>query len=500
MDATVIQAAAPIGAAGAALLLVGRARMAIAAGFILLAAAEGALAYALAPSREVHLAFAGPLRVAALICGALVLAGAAAALLRFPAFAPVALVAVAPFRVPIHLAGTEAFLLVPLYVVLAAACLAFVVRLAREPDVLAPPAWLGVPAAVFIAVTALSALWSLDVEASGVDLLFFYFPFAALVAVVARTPLGAATGRALAVAAIAVAVGLGAIGLWQLESNDLFFARDLQKANAYTTYDRTTSLFHDPSIYGRYLVVAILLLVVVLWFERIGLMLGIGLVAFLAVALFFTYSQSSMVTLAAGLVFVTLIAADRRSKTIVLASALVLLLVGMGVVAATARTESLRRATSGRSDLITNASEVAARHPFVGVGINAEERATRELIAAEPGRLRKVSHTAPLTVAAELGAVGLAAYLAFLTGAAFTFLGALRRNRTLGTALTAVFLAVFVHALFYSGFFEDPLVWLSLAVAGSLCVAPRPAEASAPVVGVTARAVDAAPATRRTQV
>jgi putative inorganic carbon (HCO3(-)) transporter len=229
-------------------------------------------------------------------------------------------------------------------------------------------------------------------------------------------------------------------------------------------------------------------------------MLGIGLVAFLAVALFFTYSQSSMVTLAAGLVFVTLIAADRRSKTIVLASALVLLLVGMGVVAATARTESLRRATSGRSDLITNASEVAARHPFVGVGINAEERATRELIAAEPGRLRKVSHTAPLTVAAELGAIGLAAYLAFLTGAAFTFLGALRRNRTLGTALTAVFLAVFVHALFYSGFFEDPLVWLSLAVAGSLYVAPRAAEASAPVVGMTAPAVDPAPATRRTQV
>jgi hypothetical protein len=39
-----------------------------------------------------------------------------------------------------------------------------------------------------------------------------------------------------------------------------------------------------------------------------------------------------------------------------------------------------------------------------------------------------------------------------------------RREQTLGLALATSFLALFVHALFYSGFLEDPITWLVLAV------------------------------------
>jgi nicotinamide riboside transporter PnuC len=39
-----------------------------------------------------------------------------------------------------------------------------------------------------------------------------------------------------------------------------------------------------------------------------------------------------------------------------------------------------------------------------------------------------------------------------------------RRDQALGLALAASFLALFVHALFYSGFLEDPITWLVLAV------------------------------------
>jgi hypothetical protein len=54
-----------------------------------------------------------------------------------------------------------------------------------------------------------------------------------------------------------------------------------------------------------------------------------------------------------------------------------------------------------------------------------------------------------------------------------------RRQRALGLSLAAVFLALFVHSLAYSGFFEDPITWLVLAVAsaylsGSDTVAPEP--------------------------
>jgi hypothetical protein len=75
-----------------------------------------------------------------------------------------------------------------------------------------------------------------------------------------------------------------------------------------------------------------------------------------------------------------------------------------------------------------------------------------------------VSHTTPLTVFAELGIIGLALYVWLLVGGALLIATVLRRDRALGLALTASFLALFVHALFYSGFLEDPITWFVLAV------------------------------------
>jgi hypothetical protein len=51
-----------------------------------------------------------------------------------------------------------------------------------------------------------------------------------------------------------------------------------------------------------------------------------------------------------------------------------------------------------------------------------------------------------------------------LAGGAILIAAVLRRDKALGLALTASFLALFVHALFYSGFLEDPITWLVLAV------------------------------------
>ena len=65
-----------------------------------------------------------------------------------------------------------------------------------------------------------------------------------------------------------------------------------------------------------------------------------------------------------------------------------------------------------------------------------------------------------------------------------------RLDPALGLALGASLLALFVHALFYSGFLEDPLTWLVLTVAagqltwtrrdnGSMRRGQRPAAAGA---------------------
>ena len=47
--------------------------------------------------------------------------------------------------------------------------------------------------------------------------------------------------------------------------------------------------------------------------------------------------------------------------------------------------------------------------------------------------------------------------------------------------LASVFLALFVHSVFYSGFFEDPMTWLVLGTAAGFLAAqpPRPEGAEA---------------------
>ena len=109
-----------------------------------------------------------------------------------------------------------------------------------------------------------------------------------------------------------------------------------------------------------------------------------------------------------------------------------------------------------------------------------------------------VSHTEPVTVAAEQGArSGSLVYLALIVGRARGLLAACgvapawarretrcqappagaadRRGRA---AVLAAFVALLVHTLAYAGFFEDPITWVLLAVGASLSrggPGPRPA-------------------------
>ena len=60
---------------------------------------------------------------------------------------------------------------------------------------------------------------------------------------------------------------------------------------------------------------------------------------------------------------------------------------------------------------------------------------------------------------------GLTAYLALLGGSAAVIEQVRRRAPPLGLGLGAVLLALIVHSVAYSGFFEDPVTWLAIAVA-----------------------------------
>ena len=87
-----------------------------------------------------------------------------------------------------------------------------------------------------------------------------------------------------------------------------------------------------------------------------------------------------------------------------------------------------------------------------------------------------VSHTIPLTVAAEQGAVGVIGYLALLGTAALLLFGGLRRAlqehpdtpTVARAAIAAAFCALVVHTLAYAAYLEDPLTWTLLALGAAL--------------------------------
>lgn len=470
---TLAEVAALAGAAGAALVVLGRPRRPqLVGGLMLLAAAEAMLIVALLPGNDLE-RLATTAGAAALVLGAVAAATGAWAFLRWPAVVPVALLLAAPFRIPVELGSQDAFLLLPLYVVLAAASLALVARALRSGELATIPIWVAAPAAAFIGWASLSLLWALDPEEGAIVLLFFIFPFAALLAVVARAQYAVWLPRALATSLVGLAAVFASIGLYQAWTHTLVFAQDLRVANAYTTYFRVTSLFKDPSIYGRQLVLALALLVALLWLGRTRPAVAAVLAGVIVAGLYFSYSQSSLVVLFATVLVVSLVLADRLSRNVVIGIAVAMVIAGGSMAAIEVSEHGIGRATSGRTRLVSVTGHVIANHPVAGVGIGSQPLAAKEELDTRRRASKNASHTTPLTVLAELGAVGFVLYVAFLAGAVRLLWEAFRRDRVFGLGLGVCFLVLFLHSLFYSGFFEDPVMWGVLGVA-TMLVAAKP--------------------------
>jgi O-antigen ligase len=482
--------AAGAGAFGAGLLLLSRTRAILLGGFVLLGVAEAALLAGEAAGRTLLALLGSPMVVTAALVALAVVVGLAALLVRHPvAVAPLALVA-APLRPPLAFGGggfpvalvTSGKLgrLLPLYAVLAAAVLALLSRTLRGEPVRAIPRRLAVPAAAFLALSIVSVLWSRDPVAGTSQLVFFWLPFTALLGTLARIEVGdPRLGRLLGLAVVVPAVIFALVGLGQAAAGTIFFSSpDLAAGNAYGALFRVTSLFDDPSHFGRHLVLAIAVLLVALWLGRAQLWPALAVIALLGAALWFSYSQSSMVSLVAVALAIAFAAGDRRARRLAVAGTVAFALAGAVLLSFQLTGDSERQVTSERSRLVEDSARVYLRHAVLGVGVAGQPLASREE-SRERGPLRRsASHTTPLTVAAEIGTIGLLAYVALLIGAASVLATAYRRDPPLGLGLAAVLLALFVHSLFYDGFFDNPITWGVLGVAAAVATG-APARAGA---------------------
>jgi O-antigen ligase len=419
------------------------------------------------------------LAVAGAVGAVVVLAVLAVLFDRRPAWLPVAAAATLPFRVPIASGGSTANLLVPLYLVVAAGAAAYAVpRLAGRvrPEGGRPPGALEWALAATLALYGIQSSYSADFGHALENVVFFYVPFALLFALVARVPWTPKLARVCLGVLVVLALALVGIGFVEYATRHLFLNPKVIASNQLEDYFRVNSLFFDPNIYGRFLAIVMLLLAAwLLWARRQReVVAGALLLAVLWGGLVLTFSQSSFTALLVGLAILGAMRWSVRWALILSGAALV---IAVGIVALApgavhlelGNSKSADKATSGRYDLIKGGLKLFKRAPLVGQGSGSFAREYRRAEHVSPERAASASHTIPVTVAAEQGAIGLVVYLALLAAAlARLFRGARRVPER--AAVAAAFVALVAHSMMYAAFLEDPLTWTLLGAGTAMAL------------------------------
>ncbi len=409
-----------------------------------------------------------------------VLAGAARLIARHPlVLAPLAVLAL-PFRVPIHAGGTTSNLLVPLYLVVAAGSLAWIVPALRTP---APPtsdtadgsggwaAWVERLLALYVVLYGLQAVYSPDFEKALQQMVFFYVPFTLLYRLLRGLTWTPAAIRRCLQLLIVMAIVFSCIGFYEYATKTIILDSKLAIANQLHTYFTVNSVFFDPDIFGRFLALSMVLLAVLLLYDRPQReqLIAVVALAILWGGLVLTLSRSSLGALLVGL---AVLAAMRWRPSRAVVAAVVVIALGAVAVAASPRTFGLNQgingASSGRGGLVSGGLSLFSERPLWGYGsgsfvleYRAHHHATATTLSA--------SHTIPVTIAAEQGLIGELAYVALVV-VAFLCLFRRARGDPVRSALAAAFAGLIFHTMLYADFLEDPTTWALLGIGVSLAV------------------------------
>ncbi len=273
------------------------------------------------------------------------------------------------------------------------------------------------------------------------------------------------------------AVAFVVVGSVEWVSRSLFWNDQVIRSNEFHTYFRVNSVFWDPNVYGRYLaLVAVVAMSALLWArERRTFGLLTALVAVVWFGLFPTFSQSSFAALLAGLAVLAALRWSLKWTAAAVAASVVLVALIM-TVAGSFSFDRINIDTSGRANLVSGGIHLFAQRPVYGYGSGSFPKAYRVHVKTKKAPV-SVSHTEPITVAAEQGLVGLVLYVALVVTALWTMAsrmtGPARQTAIARAAVLATFVALLVHTMAYAGFFEDPITWVLLAAGVSLAAAQQ---------------------------
>ena len=468
--------AGPIACIGLAVLLLARTRRNRIAGLCYAGVGSVLLAVSLAPTNAAE--------IGAAVGGVIVLGPLLAWLFRrepwLVAFATLAFV-------PLRIGFLGHSLLVPLYAVALGAAGLLLWQLVEGDDRTRELGIVSWPLALYLLWIGFSVGWSVDVHSAAIDLLAFYVPFTILAVSIARLPWRASRVRILYGELVAMALVFAVVGFYQYETKTIFQNAKLHQSNIYQALFRVNSVFFDPSIYGRFLVVALIATAVLIVRSRAVAPGRPGRAGI----------HRRRVARAAHLLLAVELRGVARRRVRVDRHRLAL------EVALRARGRPRRRGRDRRGPAAPDACAAPPhdlgpqpRHERPGDSDRGRDqdrrgrtRRTASASAASSTRTRNdegrkpkqsASHNTPVTVAAEEGGPGLIIFF-WLVGA--LLLAAYRRIKhgTYGRVALAAglaLLAIFVHSLAYNDFFEDPTTWGLIGLVG--LVSPLRVRARAP--------------------
>ena len=427
-----------------------------------------------------HPLWAGAGAVIALV--AVVAAGLA--IVRWPPLLACAVIVALPFRIPIEAGGVTSNLLVPLYFVVAAGSVAFIVTGLRErppadatetglPARHGPARWLELLLAGYVVLYALQAAYSPKFTTALQQVVFFYVPFALAYCLLRRLDWTQRLTRTCLALVAGLAVVFALVGFVEYETKTIFLNPKLIAANQVHAYFTVNSVFFDPNIFGRFLALVMILLGAVILYARRQRTQVVTLVvlAILWAALVLTLSRSSLGALLVGLG--TLAALRWRvGRAVFIAAGVVALAAAAIAISPTTfgLNQGLNGASSGRPGLVSGGIDLFAARPLWGYGSGSFETEYSDH-HHQIGQTLSASHTIPVTIAAEQGLIGVLVYLALVLAALAVLLRRCRAQPA-RVAIAAAFVALLFHTLLYADFLEDPITWTLLAIGAALAVRP----------------------------
>jgi putative inorganic carbon (HCO3(-)) transporter len=479
--------------AAEALCSIGRARRLAVAGALVLSPLL--LAAALWKSTQVlHLRHHALLAFAGIVVALLVVAALAGVLRSRPRLLALCAVFALPFRFSVISGGSGGVLLV-LYAVIGAGALALVIWNAPEIETASataaledpepsphagaqerPAGWLERSIALFIVLYAIAALYTPDLSKAAEEICFFYVPFALLFVLLRRVRWDRALIERCARLIVALALLFVVVAAVEYATAHLLFHADLDSNQRFF---RVNSLFYDPNIYGRFLALTMVAVAAAMMWEtsRRKVVLAAAVLAVLWLGLLGSVSQSSIAALLAGLAVIAGLRFSPRASAagaaLVAIAAVVIAIADSGPLHLT----SANNATSGRASLVREGLDLFTDRPIAGFGAASfsceylrHSAGTRSYVCGSPAPsdVTSDSHTTPVTIAAEQGVIGLAAYVALLVAAILTLARGGLRSSPVRVAILAAFVALVVHTWSYADFLEDPITWALLAVGAAL--------------------------------